>query len=40
MNLDIVRVIVFFFNLNMVFYIGWDKMEFWRVSDDSLWKSP
>ena len=39
LNIDFV---IDFFHLNMVllyrlgYYIGWDKMEFWRVSDDPL----
>ena len=39
LNIDFV---IDFFHLNMVLlyrlghYIGWDKMEFWRVSDDPL----
>ena len=31
-NLDINHVIEFiFFHLNMIFHVGWDSMEFWRV---------
>ena len=32
MNLDMDRVASYiFFQLYMIFYLGWDKMEFWSV---------